>query len=246
MNGSICKKCVIKEQTFSTDFFIERAKKIHGDKYNYENSNYTNNRTKIEIICNKHGIFIQNPLNHIKGAGCPNCAIDNLFLNNDTFIERSINFHCNKYNYKNVNYINNLTKVEIICNKHGSFLQIPYYHIQGAGCPNCRNSKGEEKIFNWLIKHNILFKREKIFNDCKYNSFLYFDFYLPKHNLCIEFDGKQHYEPIEFFGGEEGFIETQKRDKIKNEYCVINNIKLIRIRYDENIEYKLNEFFKLN
>lgn len=68
---------------------------------------------------------------------------------------------------------------------------------------------------------------------------IHFDFYLPEENICIEFDGEQHFRPIDYFGGENTFKLTQKRDKIKNKYCKNNNIKLLRIKYDENITKKL-------
>ena len=62
---------------------------------------------------------------------------------------------------------------------------------------------------------------------------LKFDFYLPDYNCCIEYDGKQHFEPIDYFGGKNGFIKTQERDDIKNQYCKNNDIKLIRIPYTD-------------
>lgn len=81
------------------------------------------------------------------------------------------------------------------------------------------------------------FKEEYSFDDLKYKNKLRFDFYLPKENICIEFQGKQHYEPIDFFGGEKGFHERVKRDNLKREYCKNNDIKLIEVSYKEkNIE----------
>jgi len=71
-----------------------------------------------------------------------------------------------------------------------------------------------------------------------------FDFYLPIHNICIEYDGEQHYRSILKFGGDDSFLKLQKRDKIKTLYCKIRGIKLIRIRFDENIEERLKEIFE--
>jgi very-short-patch-repair endonuclease len=65
---------------------------------------------------------------------------------------------------------------------------------------------------------------------------LRFDFYLPKYNTCIEFDGKQHFEPVKIFGGNENFKEIIKKDSIKNMYCDTNGIKLIRIKYDQSMD----------
>jgi hypothetical protein len=96
-----------------------------------------------------------------------------------------------------------------------------------------------------LIENNIKFKPQKSFPDCKYKYPLRFDFYLPEYNSCVEFNGLQHYEPIDFFGGDDGFKLSQIRDKIKKEYCDNNNIPLIIIRYDEDdIINSLNNHLK--
>ena len=156
-------------------------------------------------------------------------------------IEKAKNVHGNKYDYSNMNYINSYTKVEIICPKHGSFYQAPQDHIHSkAGCPICKESKGELLISNILNELNIDYNRQKTFPDLKYKSLLYFDFYLPDYNICIEYDGEQHFKSVDYFGGEKVFEENKIRDKIKNEYCNNNNIRLIRISYDEKITDKLN------
>lgn len=129
----------------------------------------------------------------------------------------------------------------IICPIHGEFWQKASIHIAGSNCPKCKSSKGELSIISFLSEHDIKYIQEKRFNDCKYKSYLKFDFYLPELNICIEFDGKQHFKPNEFFGGDEALEETKIRDEIKNKYCENNNIKLIRIRYDECIDDKLTE-----
>ena len=134
--------------------------------------------------------------------------------------------------------------VKIICPEHGEFNQTPNKHLNGRGCPKCRYSKGEKKIYSILVKKDIKFETQKKFIDCKYKRFLKFDFYIPHINTCIEFDGEQHTRPINYWGGEKEFKKTQKRDQIKNEYCEKNNIKLYRIKYNENIEKILNFLFK--
>lgn len=98
-------------------------------------------------------------------------------------------------------------------------------------CPYCANSKGEESISETLNKLNIKFYRQYKFEDCKNVLPLPFDFYLPSCNTCIEYDGEQHFSPVDIFGGEEGFKSLKKRDGIKTKYCEDNNIKLIRISY---------------
>ena len=108
---------------------------------------------------------------------------------------------------------------------------------------NCSiKSKGERKIYSWLNDRNILFEMQKTFPDCKpKNRVLMFDFFLPTYNIIIEFDGKQHFEPNEYFGGEEQLQQTKQYDEYKNEWAKNHDIKMIRIAYHEDIEERLNE-----
>ena len=110
-----------------------------------------------------------------------------------------------------------------------------------TGCPHCCKSKGEKEIIRVLTKYNIEFIDEHTFDDCKYKQALPFDFYLPKYNLCYEYDGIQHTKPNKFFGGEKAFELCQIRDKIKNEYCMKNKINLLRIPYN----FKMNDIEEL-
>ena len=112
---------------------------------------------------------------------------------------------------------------------------------------NGKISSGEEVIKRYLDKKKIDYIREKTFPDLKYKSFLRMDFYIDKYNTCIEFDGKQHYEPVEYFGGVRQLELTQKRDEIKNDYCVKNSIKLVRINYKQmrNVPKILDQYFDI-
>ena len=222
--------------------FINKAIKIHNNKYNYSLVNYINTKTKIKIICPIHGIFKQTPNNHIiKKYGCPSCS-NNKSLNTISFINRVKKIHNNKYDYSLVNYINAHTKVKIICPIHGVFEQTPNSHYQNIGCSKCHRSKGEEQIESILLKNNINFKTQKKFENCKDKRKLPFDFYLPKYNLCIEYDGEQHFKIFNnFWGGISQLSITQKHDQIKNKFCKENNINLLRIKYNENIENKLKK-----
>ena len=107
--------------------------------------------------------------------------------------------------------------------------------MNGYGCKKCnfsKISKGEKGIIEFLKKNNIEFIHQHKFNDCiGISNKLPFDFYLPKYNTCIEFDGRQHFESVKKFGGEKNFLDIQRTDNIKNKYCLNNNIKLIRISY---------------
>ncbi|MDU5206285.1 MAG: hypothetical protein E6182_10000 [Clostridioides difficile] len=131
---------------------------------------------------------------------------------------------------------------------HDSHWIIPKDLKHGYCCPICNESKGEKIIRLYLENNNIKFIQEHRFEDCKNKRSLPFDFYIPNYNLCIEFDGRQHFETFNHFGGEKGFELTKIRDKIKNKYCKNNGINLIRIPYYEieNAEKILDrEFEKL-
>jgi Protein of unknown function (DUF723) len=228
--------------------FISIANKIHNNKYDYSRVNYVNNKTKIIINCPIHGEFKQTPDKHISlKNGCPKCAIDGRKITQTktliSFIQEAEKIHNNKYDYSKLVYINNKTKVEIICKEHGLFKQTPDNHLKGKGCPICKESKGENKIREFLKNENIIFISQHKFKDCVNIKPLPFDFYLPEYNTCIEYQGRQHYEPIDFFGGANGLNSTLKRDKIKSEYCKENNIKLMIIKHSDNTIQSLVNYF---
>ncbi|MCK9417576.1 hypothetical protein M0Q97_13120 [Candidatus Dojkabacteria bacterium] len=241
-SGRGCQKCSGNKK-YSNESFIEKSKFIHNSKYDYSLVNYINNRTKIKIICPLHGVFEQVPVSHIRGYGCPSCA-NCKKSNNIEFKEKAILLHGVKYDYSHINYINAKTKIKIICPVHGSFEQTPNKHLLGEGCPNCKNSKGENHIRRYFIKNKIKYIQQKKFKDCKYINELPFDFYLPDYNMCVEFDGQQHFIKHKIWG-EESFKNTIRNDKIKNDFCKTNDISLLRIKYTENINEKLNENFKI-
>lgn len=96
-----------------------------------------------------------------------------------------------------------------------------------------RKSNGELKIMSELCEHNIDYITEKTFEGCTYNGkhLLRFDFYLPKYNICIEYDGEHHYKDVELYNMKTSLDEVRKRDEVKNQYCIDNGIKLVRIPY---------------
>jgi hypothetical protein len=302
-----CNKCrrikINKNMSDTTENFIKKAKKIHGVKYDYSLVNYVNRKTKVKILCSTHGIFEQEPHNHINGQSCGKCF--GLHKTNEDFINISYEIHGNKYDYSLVDYqgfngkvkikclkhgifeqtpqahlnlrqgcpkcvgmnktteefiyearlihgdkyeyslvdyVNSKLKINIICLKHGGFNQSPNMHLRGNGCPICKESKGEKLIREFLIKNNIKFIQEHTFKKCKNKQVLPFDFYLPDYNVCIEFDGIQHFKPIKAFGGQNGFDLTKQNDLIKDNFCNTNNLKLIRIPYFCDVSDSLKNF----
>lgn len=111
--------------------------------------------------------------------------------------------------------------------------------LDGSNCPNCSKpmSNGEIRIEHYLRNKKITYHKEKTFKGCKNDILLRFDFYLPENNTCIEYDGEQHFRPVEYFGGMDKYKKIKENDNIKNKYCENNNIRLIRIPYtQEDIE----------
>lgn len=132
--------------------------------------------------------------------------------------------------YTGNNYKSNFKHT--VCLKE--FVTTPDSFLRGTRCPYCYStSSGEKGIEDYLTKINLKFVKEKTFDDLKFKRKLRFDFYIPSLNLCIEYDGRQHFIPIDIWGGEESLKENQMRDHMKNEYCQRNDINLLRINYKE-------------
>lgn len=226
-----------------TLYFIERAKEIHGDKFSYEKVVYVNNKKKVKIICKKHGAFEQRPNNHLQGKGCLKCTTDSKKVGKTDFVNKAKAIHGSKYKYGKVYYKNNRLKVIIVCPLHGDFEQSPGNHLNGKGCPVCRESKGERIVSQILKDKGLSFKEQFKFNDCCSNkgSMLKFDFYIESLNLLIEFDGEQHFQQVKVFGGNKKFLIQKENDNIKNEYCLTNDISLLRIKYNEDASVAIDK-----
>jgi hypothetical protein len=234
--GQKCPKCA--GRGLSTSEHISIFKTIHGNKYDYNKTIVLNNTTKIIITCPTHGDFEQTPNAHKSGNGCKKCA----GLEKPTQIELLSKFrlaHGDKYIYDKVNYISAHTKITITCPTHGDFEQTPNNHRIGHGCPTCKESRGESKIRQLLTNNRIAYLPQHKFSNCINQQQLPFDFYLPEKNICIEFNGIQHYKPVKHFGGLENLKKVKINDEIKKNYCLENNIKLVIIKYNDNIELKL-------
>lgn len=135
--GSGCKRC---GKLISPSEFIKRCQKTHNDSYDYSKCYYIGGEIKVEIICHKHGSFLQRPGDHIHGTGCPSC-FGTPKKTTKQFVCEAINVHADRYDYSLVNYKNSKTKVEIVCKIHGIFWQNPRSHLDGTGCSKCAGVK---------------------------------------------------------------------------------------------------------
>ena len=248
MQGHGCPKCRYEKsalsKTHTNEWFLNKAKEIHGNKYDYSKSVYTKGYEKIEIIChekdeygNEHGSFWMTPDNHLHKTNpqsCPKCARNR--TNNalrDTlqnFIYKAKLIHGDKYDYSKVEYINNSTKVCILCPEHGEFLQTPSNHLLGQGCPRCAKiiSNGETEIYdfccNILGKNNI---KQRVRNILSENKEL--DIYIPSKNIAIEYDG--------LIWHSEKFNRDKNYHLKKTNECKNKGIRLIHIFEDEWLEH---------
>lgn len=227
LNRYKCERDTIKSQ----EDFLRKCYEIHGDKYDYSLVEYTGIQNKVKIIF-EGKVYEQKAGAHIHSSGLVERVISR--KTTKQFVREANEVHNFRYDYTKVEYVNNYTKVTIGCKIHGDFDQVSSSHLSGTGCPHCTESKGEKKISKFLDIKNIEYERQKKFDGCvgiRYK--LPFDFYLPKYRTAIEFDGRQHYEPMDFFGGIESYNRLKKNDKTKSDYCEENYIDLIRIRYDQ-------------
>jgi Zn ribbon nucleic-acid-binding protein len=246
LKGRGCPKCKEQDRLQTCNEHLINKYIDYFPDLDYSKTKYIGYDKKVTITCPKHGDFQVYPLNFLKSKGCPKCSMEhhgkNMSKSYEDFIKDAKYIHGDKYDYSKVEYINCREKVCIICPEHGEFWQTPNSHIQGSGCPNCSNSKGEMLICNFLLYNNIKFIREYSI-PCKINlsGYALVDFYLPDLNCFIEFNGIQHYKSVHHFGGSLKLEQQQARDEELRQYCKDNNINLIEIRYDEDVWEILNE-----
>ena len=232
-----CQKCA-KNFQLDTNSFIEKAKVIHNDKYDYSKVEYVNTDTQIIIICREHGEFIQIPDFHInRKCGCPKCS-NNVKLNILEFIEKAEKIHGNKYDYSKVEYVNNYTSVIIICKKHGEFLQKPFVHLLQHGCPSCIN-KTEYKFYEKIKEIYPTIKRQYKVEWCKNKQRLPFDFAIEELKIIIELDGEQHFTQVSNWTSPETQIEN---DKYKTDCANQNGFSVIRLLQDDVYNDKFDWF----
>ena len=246
-----CPKCryirSAKSLTKTTENFIERAKKIHPE-YDYSQVEYVTAKTKVKIICPKHGIFLIRPNNLLNGQGCLECGLEKVATKNtqrqykpnpkrqtkEEFLKIAKEVHGDKYDYSLIDdYKGTHSKIKIICPKHGLFEQSARNHLKGMNCPCCSMSQGEEKIQNWLNKNNYV-KDKDYFREYKFEELglKRFDFYIPSKNFLIEYNGKQHYEVCYFNNfSHEGLKEQQNVDLLKKKFAEDKGINFLTIPY---------------
>ena len=247
-SGHGCRKCYDEwftaNQTFPIEVFLEKAKEKFGNKYSYDLSKYETLNSIITITCPEHGTYEQVANTHLETEGCPRCgrlkANKTKSLTQEEFIYKCKDVHGDKYDYSKVEYVKGRDKITIICPEHGEFITTASGHLyMGYGCPKCilkSQTKLLEKLekvfpeetFKWEYRSEWLGKQR-------------IDICLEKYCIGIEYDGKQHYVPIDYFGGEVAFREQVESDALKNQKCKENGFTLFRLKYD----YSDDDFYDL-
>ena len=249
LSGARCTHC-FKPIKKSTEHFKKEISNIVGDEYSVIGE-YKNNKEKVKMLHNNCGNEYEVTPGHFLSSGrrCPYCKggspkTKNIFP--QKFEEVSMGHYELLSEYK--------TNREYITVKHlkceNSYEVRAGNFLSGKGCPYCNESHGERTIAKLLIDNKISFIRQKRFKECKNIKTLPFDFAVIKEDkvIClIEYNGLQHYKPIDFFGGEEGFKQRIKNDKIKCDYCKDNNIPLFCISYNDDIQNEIEKvIYKLS
>ncbi len=231
LHGQGCPKCAKKiasvKRTSTVKQFIEKARNVHGDKYNYSKVEYKNNLTKVCIICLKHGEFWMTPHNHLARQGCPKCS-GRYHTDTAYFIEKAREIHGDKYDYFKVNYKDSKTKVCITCPKHGEFWQTPQEHLQNKGCQKCSHSTSKEEIkLCGFLEENNMVVEQRVKNII---SPYELDLYIPEKNIAIEYNG--------LIWHSEKFRKENNYHLKKTELCEKQGIRLIHVFEDEWLEHE--------
>lgn len=248
-----CTKCLYKSQTKTTDWFKQKIYEACGNDYKVLGE-YVTAKTKVSMLHTKCGkAWDYSPDNFLRrGSRCPYCS-KNAKRDTNSFKQVVNESHYGEYTILG-KYVNAHTKILCRHNTCGFEWEVkPDSLIREAPCPKCAESQGERLVREILTNAGIAFIPQKSFEGCKYKKVLYFDFYLPDYNCCIEYDGLQHFKPVAFNGeapakAEELFKVQQKRDAVKNNFCSLNDIALLRIPYSFStieVNNAITDFLKL-
>ena len=242
LQGRRCPACA-SNALMSTEEYKEKLKSLVGDEY-VITSEYMGSGRKSSFIHKKCGrIIYMTPCQINSGKQCRYCfrerVAEQYRKGISSFKSEVCELTDGEYVVTGAVYVNAHTPITMIHNAEGCGYEwgiTPHNFLQGNRCPKCKASKGEVAIFNFLKKTGVEFVSQHRFSDCLDRSQLPFDFAVIKDGsveLVIEYDGHQHFKPVKMWGGKKGFYEQVRRDKIKNDYCESNNIKILRIPYWE-------------
>ena len=261
LNNHACKKCILEMKSKSHREDFEKVEQAFVDKNCVlisTEDEYVNNETPLRYLCLLHpeeGVQYKNYRDMKRAVGCGVCAHEQRItthrMSNEEFLKKVFDQVGNEYTFLE-NYIKSDVKIKVVHNKcgHNYYVTPSNFINKGKRCPLCASSKGEEMVHKVLKENNIQYVSEYKFNDCKNILPLPFDFAILEDNktvrLLIEYQGSHHYEPVQYFGGEERFRQTLINDDIKRDYCRRKKIPLLEIPHWEFDNIELIILNKLN
>lgn len=254
-NKTTCRECSNTRLRKNRTFDFEYVKTyINNTGLKYISGEYLNRRSELLILC-KCGEEYISSFEKIKDRQYLNCRkcrnkkiSSSQTKDHHIFVTEVFNILGEEFrvigNYKKDG--EKIRMKHLKCNTE--YESTPSNILRGRGCPKCKTSHLEKTIERYLIENSIKYETQKTFEGLKNRKKLRMDFYLNDYNICIEADGRQHFESVDIFGGEKTFTETQKRDIIKDNFCRDNEIKMIRIPYYDlrNIYNIMDNIFKGN
>lgn len=229
--GYNCPECGImnrkKSIKISPKDMVKNIKKKHKGMITINPSPTTRIDDDIVATCKKHGDF-KTRYNTLILSGCQKCYFERRALPFEEFVRKANHIHGGYYTYSPDGYTSSSRDVLCKCPNHGDFRQNAQDHLRGHGCPVCSESRGEKCIRGAFERWGVKFISQYKFPGSAYK----YDFAIPDSKIMIEYDGEQHFMPVEIFGGEEAFKKQQETDKAKNDLAKENGWEILRFKYD--------------
>lgn len=249
LGGNGCQKCgFLKKNKNTTEEFIEKARKKHGENYDYSKTDYIHNKKEVIIICPSHGEFIQKPSNHLSGNGCTKCGFKKTGIRHtcttEEFIEKARIMHGEKYNYDKVNYQTSTIHVTITCPIHGNFQQVPSYHLSGNGCQKCGIEKqvSEQRYTTeeFIEKARLMHGNKYDYSNSEYvSSSVHITILCPKHGPFIQLPTEHIYRS----GCRQCGITSRA---IKQRKTLEAFIEKARTHHGDKYDYSVSEYTTIN
>lgn len=241
LNGSRCPYCYGTSKKTDTQFKQE-VKNLVGNEYTFLDS-YVDAKTKLKVKHNTCGNIYEVQPNTFLSAKrrCPYCFGTNKKTTAE-FDAEVCDLVGNEYTFLD-SYSGAKTKIKVKHNICGNIYEVqPTNFIQGYRCPYCSSSKGEDIINKILKLLGTSYECQKTFDDLSDKTNLSYDFFIPDQNILIEYQGIQHYQSVDHFGGEARFELQQKHDKMKDDYAKSHHYNLITVPYTEDTFSKIKKY----
>ncbi|BBE37279.1 hypothetical protein PHIM1EF22_0060 [Enterococcus phage phiM1EF22] len=242
LSGNRCPNCNTARKLTTAEFTVKMSNLPKGGEYTLV-SEYEGHHKKITVthkICgNTYSVLASD---FIKGRRCVSCLRASNTKTQEQWEKQVSTLSGDEYTFLEP-YVMDNVKISYRHNTCGTEHKVtPNNFINGTRCPRCKDSKGEAHIRKFLTDNNIEFIQQKKFNDLQVVKQLSYDFYLPELNILIEFQGEQHYKPIDFFGGSDKFKCQQEHDKLKRDYAKHNGIGFIEVKYTKDTYKKVANY----